>query len=326
MTAAVTTAGAPRTLTRRISPTTALRNTLTLVWRNLVQIKHNPMELIDLSIQPIMFVLLFAYVFGPAMAGSVSKYLPILIPGIIVQNAMFATLTTGVGLCTDVSKGVFDRFRSLPIARSAPLAGRIAADTVKQAWSMMILLIMGVIIGFRVTTTWWSLVPAFGLILAFTLLFSWVSVFIGLMAGEPEKVQIFGFVFIFPVSFLSNAFIPVTNSYPGWLRDIMNANPISQLADALRGMLIGHNTVHGGPQPVITPAINAMLWAAGIAVVFIPLSLWAFRKRVLSGWVRSPGGSGWPTGSCHRPGRAGAWTRDLALVMPPACGRRGSSR
>jgi oleandomycin transport system permease protein len=282
MTAAVTTAGAPRTLTRRVSPTVALRNTLTLVWRNLVQIKHNPMELIDLSIQPIMFVLLFAYVFGPAMSGSVSKYLPILIPGIIVQNAMFATLTTGVGLCTDVSKGVFDRFRSLPIGRSAPLAGRIAADTVKQAWSMLILLIMGVIIGFRVTTTWWSLVPAFGLILAFTLLFSWVSVFIGLMAGEPEKVQIFGFVFIFPVSFLSNAFIPVTNSYPGWLRDIMNANPISQLADALRGMLIGHNTVHGGPQPVITPAINAMLWAAGIAAVFVPLSLWAFRKRVLT--------------------------------------------
>src|ERR1700677_3127553 len=107
----------PVPLTRRISPATGLRNTGTLVWRNLVQIKHNPMELIDLSIQPIMFVLLFAYVFGPALAGSVSAYLPILIPGIIVQNAMFATLTTGVGLCTDVSKGVFDRFRSLPIGR-----------------------------------------------------------------------------------------------------------------------------------------------------------------------------------------------------------------
>jgi oleandomycin transport system permease protein len=113
-------------------------------------------------------------------------------------------------------------------------------------------------------------------------MFSWVSVFIGLMAGEPEKVQIFGFVFIFPLSFLSNAFIPVSNAYPHWLRNIMNANPISQLADALRGMLIGHNPVGGGPQPALTPAIYALLWAAGIAAVFIPLSLWAFRKRVLS--------------------------------------------
>jgi oleandomycin transport system permease protein len=270
----------PRTLTKRVSPATGLRNTMTLIWRNLVQIKHNPMELLDLSIQPIMFVLLFAYVFGPAMAGSVSAYLPILIPGIIVQNAMFATLTTGVGLCTDVSKGVFDRFRSLPIGRSAPLAGRIAADTVKQAWSMTILLAMGVIIGFRVTTTWWSLVPAFGLLLAFTLLFSWISVFIGLMAGEPEKVQIFGFVVIFPLSFLSNAFIPLSSKYPDWLRDIMQANPVSQMADALRGMMIGHNTVDGGPQPVLSPTINTLLWAVGFAAVFIPLSLWAFRKRV----------------------------------------------
>jgi oleandomycin transport system permease protein len=268
----------PVPLTRRVSPATGLRNTGTLVWRNLVQIKHNPMELLDLSIQPVMFVLLFAYVFGPALAGSVSAYLPILIPGIIVQNAMFATLTTGVGLCTDVSKGVFDRFRSLPIGRSAPLAGRIAADTVKQAWSMMILLVMGIIIGFRVDTTWWALIPAFGLLLAFTLLFSWVSVFIGLMASEPEKVQIFGFVFIFPLSFLSNAFIPLSSKYPTWLRDIMQANPISQLADAMRGMLIGH-TSGGGSQPVISPAINSLLWGAGIAVVFIPLSLWAYRKR-----------------------------------------------
>src|ERR1700731_1893023 len=113
---------------RRVTPATAVRNTLTLAWRNLVQIKHNPMELIDLSIQPIMFVLLFAYVFGPAMSGSVAAYLPILIPGIIVQNALFATMTTGVGLNVVLTKGVLDRLRSLPFARTAPLAGRIIAD------------------------------------------------------------------------------------------------------------------------------------------------------------------------------------------------------
>src|SRR3979409_283009 len=109
---------------RRVTPATAVRNTMTLAWRSLVQIKHNPMELIDLSIQPIMFVLLFAYVFGPAMAGSVSAYLPILIPGIIVQNALFATMTTGVGLNVDVTKGGFDRFGTLPISQSSPRDAR----------------------------------------------------------------------------------------------------------------------------------------------------------------------------------------------------------
>ena len=266
-------------LAKRVTPVIGLRNTMTLVWRNLVQIRHNPMELLDLSFQPIMFVLLFAYVFGPAMSGSVQAYLPILIPGIIVQNSMFATLTTGVGLNADVTKGVFDRFRSLPIARSAPLAGRIAADTVKQAWSLAILLLVGIAIGFRVETTYWSLIPAFALILAFTLLFSWASVFIGLMVSEPEKVQIFGFVVIFPLSFLSNAFIPLSDRYPTWLRDIMQANPVSKLADALRGLLIGHDA-SGASQPVIAPAVDALLWGIGIAAVFIPLSLWAFKKRV----------------------------------------------
>src|SRR5438552_15176264 len=154
-------APAPLAPAKRVSPAHALQQTGTLVWSKLVQIKHNPMSLVDLSIQPIMFVLLFAYVFGPPMAGSVSNYLPILIPGIIVQNALFASMTTGVGLNTDVTKGVFDRFRSLPISRMSPLAGRIVADTVKQAWSMAILLLVGILIGFRIETHWFNIVPAF---------------------------------------------------------------------------------------------------------------------------------------------------------------------
>jgi oleandomycin transport system permease protein len=277
MTTAV--APAPFTPSKRVNPVNALRQTGTLVWRNLVQIKHNPMELIDLSIQPIMFVLLFAYVFGPPMAGSVSNYLPILIPGIIVQNALFASMTTGVGLNTDVTKGVFDRFRSLPIARLAPLAGRITADTVKQGWSMAILLLMGIIIGFRIETNWFNIIPAFLLLLAFALLFSWVSVFIGLVVSEPEKVQIFGFTVIFPITFLSNAFVPTKANYPDWLSKVIEYNPVSQMADAIRGLLIGHD-IQGHPQTVAEPAIHALLWGAGIALIFAPLAMRAFKNRV----------------------------------------------
>ncbi|MFG2003017.1 ABC transporter permease [Spirillospora sp. NPDC048911] len=277
----MTTATVTRELPRQVGLPTGLRNTMTLTWRNLVQIKHNPMELVDLSVQPIMFVLLFAFVFGPAMAGSVEDYLPILIPGIIVQNALFASMTTGVGLNNDVTKGVFDRFRSLPIARSAPLAGRIIADTVKQAWSMFIVMVVGLIIGFRIETSWIKLLPAFGLLLAFSLLFAWVSVFVGLAVDEPEKVQIFGFTIIFPISFLSNAFIPVSDKYPGWIRAIMEHNPVSLLGDAIRGLLIGHKVTDPSVvQPVLAPAIQSLLWGVGIAAVFIPLSMRAFKRKV----------------------------------------------
>jgi oleandomycin transport system permease protein len=259
-------------LEKRVSPLTTVRNILTLAWRGLVQIRHNPMELIDLSIQPIMFVLLFAYVFGPPMAGSVEKYLPIVIPGIIAQNALFATMSTGFGLNVDITKGVFDRFRSLPIARTSPLAGRILADTVKQAWSMLILLGVGMLIGFRIETSVLALVTAFLLLLAFALLTSWASVFIGLSVEEPEKVQIFGFTIIFPLTFLSTAFIRLSPGTPDWLAYVMRNNPVTQLVEATRGLLLGG--------PVVAHAIIALLWGAAIAGLFIPLSIWQFRRRV----------------------------------------------
>ncbi|HEV7930827.1 MAG TPA: ABC transporter permease [Actinomadura sp.] len=279
MTAVSEVAPAVVPLDRRVSPVITVRNTLTLAWRSLVQIKHNPMELLDLSIQPIMFVMLFAYVFGPAMSGSVERYLPILIPGIIVQNAMFATMSTGFGLNVDITKGVFDRLRSLPIARTAPLAGRILADVVKQAWSMAIVLAVGMVMGFRIGTSPLAIIPAFGLLLAFALLLSWASVFIGLTVGEPEKVQIFGFMIIFPLTFLSNAFIPLSDRYPHWLYNVMYYNPVSQMVSATRGLLVGHDLAGHG-QPVIGPAVNALLWGLVIAAVFIPLSLRAFKRRV----------------------------------------------
>jgi oleandomycin transport system permease protein len=262
----------PRALPRRVSPVATVRHTMTLAWRTLVQIKHNPMELLDLSIQPIMFVLLFTYVFGGQMAGGhPAAYLQYALPGIIAQNALFATLNTGVGLNTDITKGVFDRLRSLPISRMSPLAGRILADTVKQAWSMAILLGVGMLIGYRVKTNPVNVLVGLLLVVVVAFAVSWVSVLIGVLVSEPEKVQIFGFTTIFPLSFSSSAFVD-THTMPGWLQAWAKVNPVSHLADALRGLL-GGGVVAG-------PATKILLWSVVFAVVFAPLTVRALRRRV----------------------------------------------
>jgi ABC transporter DrrB family efflux protein len=254
----------------KVRPVDGLRQSASLSWRTLVQIKHNPMELIDFSIQPIMFLLLFTYVFGGAIAGSTDDYLTFALPGIIVQTVLFGTLNTGVGLNTDLTKGVFDRLRALPIARWAPLAGRIVADTVKQAWAMALLLGLGAILGFRFGTDPVSVLGAFGLLLLFALAFSWVSVLVGMLVNEPEKVMIFGFAVMFPLTFVSNAFVP-TDTMPRWLQAWVDVNPVTLLADAMRGLLVSG--------PVAGPASGTLLWAAGILAVFAPLAVRAVRRR-----------------------------------------------
>jgi ABC-2 type transport system permease protein/oleandomycin transport system permease protein len=263
--------GPARELARRVSPLDGLRHTGTLAWRTLVSIKHNPMELTDYSIQPLMFVLLFTYVFGGAVAGSTGAYLAFALPGIIVQNALFTTLNTGVGLNTDVTKGVFDRLRSLPIARFAPLAGRIVADVAKQVWSMSLLLAAGAAIGFRVHTSVFGVLGAYVLLVLVALAVSWMSVLVGLLVSEPERVMVFGFTVIFPITFISNAFVQTT-SMPGWLQAFVKVNPVTHLADAIRGLLVGG--------PVAAPVAWSVLWAAVIAAVFAPLAVRAFRRKI----------------------------------------------
>jgi len=266
-----TTIAPPRPITPRVSPVEGLRQTMTLAWRTLVQVRHNPWELGDFSIQPIMFVLLFTYVFGGALAGSTGAYLEFALPGIIVMNMLFVTMYVGMGLNLDLTKGVFDRLRSLPIARWAPLAGRITADLLKQAWSIVLLLGVGMILGFRIGTNFVALLAAAALILVFALSFSWVSVLVGVVAKDPEKVQIFGFTALFPVTFVSNVFVQ-TETMPGWLQPVVKANPVSILADAARGLMVGG--------PVATPVMQSLLWAAGIALVFAPLGVARFKRRV----------------------------------------------
>ncbi|MGH3343417.1 MAG: ABC transporter permease [Carbonactinosporaceae bacterium] len=271
MTAVPASASAPRALTPRVSPVQGLRQTVTLAWRTLVQVRHNPFEMLDFSIQPIMFVLLFTYVFGGAIAGSTGDYLTFALPGIIVMNSLFVTLYVGMGLNTDLTKGVFDRLRSLPVARWAPLAGRIVADMVKQAWSVALLLGVGAILGFRIETGLVGLLAAVALLLIFALAFSWVSVLVGMLAKDPEQVQVFGFTAMFPLTFVSSVFVPA-KTMPGWLQAAVEVNPVSTLADASRGLLVGG--------PVAGPAVQTLVWAAAITAVFAPLAVLAFKRRV----------------------------------------------
>lgn len=263
-------ASRPATTSARVSPAVGLRNIATIAWRSLIQIKHSPMELVDLSVQPLMFVLLFTYVFGGAMAGSSAAYLEFGLVGIIVQNALFLTLNTAMGLNSDISKGVYDRFRSLPIARSAPLAGRIVADVVQQLWSVTILLGVGMAMGFRIHTGVLEALAAAGLLLVFSLAFCWLSVLIGVLVDAPEKVQVFGFVAVFPLTFASGAFVPM-HTMPGWLQAWAKVNPVTLLTDALRGLLVSGNAGR--------PVLQTLAWAAAIAVVFVPLALRAFGRR-----------------------------------------------
>lgn len=269
----MTTATTPATppINPRVGPIEGLRQTLTLAWRTLVQVRHNPWELGDFSIQPIMFVLLFTYVFGGAIAGSTGEYLTFALPGIIVMNMLFVTMYVGTGLNTDLTKGVFDRLRSLPVARWAPLAGRITADMVKQAWSIVLLLGVGMILGFRVGTNLFAVLAAIALLLAFALAFSWLSVLVGVVARDPEQVQLFGFTALFPITFVSNVFVQ-TETMPGWLQTFVRNNPVSLLADATRGLMTGG--------AVAAPALQAMLWALAIVAVFAPLSLRMLKRRV----------------------------------------------
>jgi len=258
-------------LPARVGPLRAVQQTGSLAWRTLVQVKHNPFELIDFSVQPIMFLLLFVYVFGGAISGSSHDYLQYVLAGIIVQNSLFTTLNTAVGLSTDLDKGFASRLRALPIARFAPLAGRIIADIAKQAWAVALLFAVGTIMGFRAETNAFAVLAAGGLVLVCTLALAWALVWVGMLAANPEKVQIFGFVILFPLTFTSGAFVR-TGTMPGWLQAFSKANPVTLLAEATRGLLVGG--------PVAVPAVESLLYAAGFVAVFAPLAVRAFRRRM----------------------------------------------
>ena len=213
-------------------------DTLVIAERNLVRLPRAPDLLLAFTVQPIMFVLLFRYVFGGAIQTPGYSYVDFLIPGIIVQNIAFGGFVTALGLNEDVHKGLIDRFRSLPMARPAVLAGRTTADIVTNTLSMTVLLITGVIIGFSFHTNFWHAIAGVGLLLLFGYAFSWVFAFLGLLVSSPEAANSIGFIAVFPLTFISSAFVPVA-SMPEPLKSFAMVNPFTYVVDAMRSLWLG---------------------------------------------------------------------------------------
>ena len=267
MTAATLPAASPA---QRLGPVTGLRNAFTLTWRSVLKLRTNMEDLVGLSLQPIMFLLLFTFVFGGAIAGGTHAYLQFELPGLLVMTVVFATLGTGLMLNQDITGGVFDRFRSLPIARWAPLGGAVMGDMVRYLISVVITLGFGMILGFRIGTGPLPAVAGVVLLLTFALAMCWVSALIGMLVKTPQGVQMYGFLVMFPLVFGSNLLVPA-HTMPGWLQAFVHANPMTDLTSAERGLLIGG--------PVAASAVRSLLWALAIFVVFAPLAVRAYRRR-----------------------------------------------
>jgi oleandomycin transport system permease protein len=255
---------------RRLSPLGGLRNSFTLTWRSLLKMPTNLEDLFSLSLTPIVYLLLFTYVFGGAVSGSTHKYLQVTLPGVLVMSVVFATMGTGMMLNADITTGVFDRFRSLPIARWAPLAGAIFGDAIRYVISIGVTLGFGMILGFRIETTALSAAMGCLLLLVFALAMCWFSALIGVLLRSPQAVQGFGFLLMFPLVFGSNLLVP-TATLPGWLQAFVKVNPVTYLAEAERALLTG------GPAAGVVE--RSLLWTLGIFVVFAPLAVAAYRRR-----------------------------------------------
>ncbi len=238
--------------------------------RQLRKIVRRPMYVGYLFVQPVIFVLLFRYVFGSAIDTGRVSYVNFLMPGIIVMTAVFGALTTGLGLTEDLAAGVVDRFRSLPIARSAVLIGRTAADLATNAVTLIVMLLLGFAVGFRPSQAAYQIALAFALVLAFAYVFSWISAFVGVSVRNPETAQSVGFIWVFPVVFASSAFVP-TAHMPGVVRTFADINPVTLVVNAARALTIGHGHA-------LTPALGALAWLAGLLLIFVPLAVRAFRR------------------------------------------------
>jgi oleandomycin transport system permease protein len=257
---------------RRIGVGETMLRSLTLAWRNIAQLKHSPEKLLDVTLMPIVFLLLFLYVFGGALAGSTHAYLELLLPGLVAQMAMFSTMGLGTALCEDITKGVFDRFRSLPIARSAPLIGAVLGDTARFCVVMGVLTGFGSALGFRFHTGVLAILAAYGLAYLFYLAVCWISVLVGLVAPSPETVQGISFIWTMPLVFGSNVLISNTRTMPGWLQAWVKINPVSHLTGALRALTLGG--------PAASHVLYTLAWAAGIVVVTFPLAMMMYRRKV----------------------------------------------
>jgi ABC-2 type transport system permease protein len=235
--------------------------------RNLIAYTRIPEAMVFSSIQPIMFVLLFVYVFGGAVSTPGFRYVDFIMPGIFVQTVCFGAVSTGIGLADDLGKGLIERFRSLPMARSAVLAGRTTADLCRNVFVVLLMTVVGVAVGFRSSTGFFSFMAGVFILLAFAYALSWLFAVIGLVARNAETAQAMAFPLLFPLTFASSAFVPV-KSMPGWLQAFAEHQPVTVVVDACRNLMVGG---HGSP-------LEALLWTAGMLAVLVPLAVRKYRK------------------------------------------------
>jgi ABC-2 type transport system permease protein len=253
-------------LTTRARPTRTgpLAASLAFGWRAVLKIKHVPLQLFDVTAFPIMFVLLYTYLFGGALAGSPSEYLQELLPGILVMTVSWITMYTGQALNTDIARGVFDRFRSLPIWRPAVLVGMLLADAVRYAIASVVVITVGLALGFRPDGGPLGVSLAVALLLVFSFSLSWVWTALGLRLPTPESVMQVSMTVLFPLTFASNVFVD-PSTMPGWVQAFVKVNPISHLATAARGLMHGTD---------VTSEIGwVLLWSAALVAVFAPLTM-----------------------------------------------------
>lgn len=248
----------------------ALSNALVFGWRAVLKFWHVPEQLFDLVMTPIMFTLLFTFVFGGALAGSPTDYLQFFLPGMLVQTVTFNTVYSGMGLSTDLGKGLFDRFRSLPIWSLAPFAGLMVGDVLRHVIAGLIILTIGMVLGYRPEAGIAGVVAAFALLIVYGFGIGWIFIVLGLIIRTPMTVMTLGFTFIFPLVFASNIMVePAT--MPGWLRGFVDVNPVSALTTAIRGLMAGGATIDQILAALIAPfALTAML---------APLTLWLYRRQ-----------------------------------------------
>ena len=247
----------------------ALSASVTLGWRALLKIKHVPFQLFDVTVFPLMMTLMFTFLFGGALAGSPREYIQFLLPGILVQAILFITVYTGVGLNTDITKGLFERFRSLPIWQPAPIVGALLGDVLRYSIAAVMVIGLGVILGFRPEAGVTGVLLALALVLVFAFAVSWIWIVVSMLVETPESVMTSSFLLLFPLTFASNVFVE-PETMPGWVQTVVRNNPITHVASASRGLM--HGNVDG------TEILWVLGWSLALILVFAPLTMRAYRN------------------------------------------------
>ena len=272
-TAPVTTSvtDADRVLPARPSLRDTVHQSLAMAWRATKKMRRNPEQFFDVTIQPVLFTAMFAYIFGGAISGSVADYLPLIIPGILAQTALTASMATGTQMREDMDKGVFDRFKSLPIARIAPLAGPMLADLIRYGTAATITILVGLAMGYRPGGGFLGVLAGWALTIFAGWALSWIFCWLGTVARSAQAVQGIGMMIMFPLTFLSNAFVPM-DTLPGWLEAFVKINPVSHVVTAVRDLMNDGN---------LTGEVGwALLGCTVVVVIFAPLAVRSYSRKM----------------------------------------------